>query len=37
MTGYAERLQEAVRHRFEVLPKPVPSHVLADAIAAALR
>ena len=37
MTGYAERLQDAVRRRFEVLPKPVPPHVLADAIATALR
>ncbi len=37
MTGYAERLQEAVRRRFEVLPKPVPSTVLADAIKQALR
>jgi signal transduction histidine kinase/CheY-like chemotaxis protein len=36
MTGYAERLQEAVRRRFEVLPKPVPPNVLADAIARAM-
>ena len=36
MTGYAERLQEAVRRRFEVLPKPVLPNVLADAIARAI-
>ena len=33
MTGYAERLQEAVRRRFDVLPKPVAPDTLADAIA----
>ncbi len=36
MTGYAARLDEAVRRRIPVLPKPVGPAVLADAIAKAL-
>ena len=36
MTGYAERLQQAHEHHFDVLPKPVDPRMLADAIAKAL-
>jgi two-component system NtrC family sensor kinase len=36
MTGYAGRLQEAVRRRLSVLPKPVAPGALADAVAAGL-
>jgi signal transduction histidine kinase/ActR/RegA family two-component response regulator len=36
MTGYAERLQQAQQHHFDVLPKPVDPRMLADAIAKAL-
>jgi signal transduction histidine kinase/ActR/RegA family two-component response regulator len=32
MTGYAERLQQAVARRIDVLPKPVAPQVLGDAI-----
>ena len=36
MTGYAERLQQAHEHHFDVLPKPVDPRMLADAIVKAL-
>ena len=36
MTGYAARMQQAVRRRFEVLPKPVAPTALIDAVAKAL-
>ena len=37
MTGYAARLEQAVRAQFDVLPKPVAPAQLAAAIAQALR
>jgi signal transduction histidine kinase/ActR/RegA family two-component response regulator len=36
MTGYAARLEQAVRQRFEVLPKPCAPGVLAEVLAKAL-
>jgi len=36
MTGYAGRLEQAVQQRFEVLPKPCSSEMLAAAIGRAL-
>lgn len=36
MTGYAVRLEQAVREQLEVLPKPCSPDMLADAIAKAL-
>jgi signal transduction histidine kinase/ActR/RegA family two-component response regulator len=36
MTGYAARLEQAVRQKIEVLPKPVSPRVLSDSIAKAL-
>jgi signal transduction histidine kinase/CheY-like chemotaxis protein len=36
MTGYAVRLEQAVRHRLDVLPKPCSPAVLADALGKAI-
>ena len=36
MTGYASRLEQAVRERYTVVPKPCPPRALADAIHGAM-
>ena len=36
MTGYAARMEEAMHRRVDVLPKPVPPHLLSEAIASAM-
>jgi hypothetical protein len=36
MTGYAVRMEQAVRQRLEVLPKPCSPAMLAEAIGKAL-
>jgi two-component system NtrC family sensor kinase len=36
MTGYAQRIEQAAQRGLDVLPKPVPPRLLAEAIARAL-